>query len=142
MAKVEYPKWVYSPTKGASLCKTVEDNKSLGAGWYESPADFPKNSGEANVPVAAAPAPAPVVVPKVPETVLAAVAAAEDAMKKFFAAPAKIISDRVTKIDSFDELVETRDIEEQRPGGPRKTVLKAIADRLAELQTPAEPVEA
>ena len=67
---------------------------------------------------------------------------ADDKLKKFYQAPAKVVVDNVIVMDTEDDLRELREIEENRPGGARRTVLRAVADRLAMLvaATPAQPM--
>ena len=52
-----YPKWLYHPSKEALVVPDEAAHKALGAGWYASPADFPKVTSQPPVPV-------PVPVPK------------------------------------------------------------------------------
>jgi len=35
-----FPKWKYHPTFEPALAETFEDEKDLGPGWYNSPAEF------------------------------------------------------------------------------------------------------
>jgi hypothetical protein len=45
-----YPKWLYHPTKEALVVPDEAARKALGAGWYESPADFPKTTAPPSAP--------------------------------------------------------------------------------------------
>jgi hypothetical protein len=38
---MSYPKWKYHPEKEACIVDNEAAEASLGAGWFESPADFP-----------------------------------------------------------------------------------------------------
>lgn len=40
MEKVQYPKWKYHPKKEALIVQSHAEEKALGSGWFESPADF------------------------------------------------------------------------------------------------------
>lgn len=47
-----YPKWLYHPEKTALVVPDEAARKALGAGWYESPEDFPKATPVKPEPVA------------------------------------------------------------------------------------------
>lgn len=49
MEKVEYPKWKYHKTKEAELVFDEKQEKALGKGWAESPAEFEENKKEEKV---------------------------------------------------------------------------------------------
>lgn len=38
----QYPKWLYHRTKGAKLLHNEEEEKALGRGWKDTPAEFEK----------------------------------------------------------------------------------------------------
>lgn len=40
MAKVEYPRWKYHATKPACVVYSAKEERDLGRGWADSPADF------------------------------------------------------------------------------------------------------
>lgn len=42
MNKVEFPKWKYHATEAPALVNTEEEEKALGEGWHNSPADITK----------------------------------------------------------------------------------------------------
>jgi hypothetical protein len=41
-----FPKWKYHPTKPAVIVYTPEEERALGDGWVDSPADFVKAAAE------------------------------------------------------------------------------------------------
>lgn len=45
-----YPKWVYHPSKEAQVVKSAADEKKLGKGWVESPAEFGVESAPGSAP--------------------------------------------------------------------------------------------
>lgn len=135
--KHQYPKYLFS-VGGKKLVQNYEEEQALGGparGWYESRRDLPASTGEAGSAPAAAAAPGAVAV-RLPEAVEAAAKQAEATLKKFYAAPVKIVIEQVEKMDNVDDLTEVQQIEENRPGGGRKPVLTAIATRLAAMQAP------
>lgn len=42
--KIEYPKYLYHESKEPVAVQSIQEQKALGAGWKESPADFKKPS--------------------------------------------------------------------------------------------------
>ena len=121
--KIEYPKFLYASGGRAKVVKTPEEHFACGEEWYESPAFIP--TAESAAPPASE--------YRVPEQVTVIAESADAKLKKFYAAPAKVVIDNVVSLDDEDDLRELRDIEENRPGGARRTVLRAVADRLAML---------
>lgn len=119
-----YPKWLYHKTAEATLVHTAERHAQLGAGWYESPREA---AAEIVAPVIVAP-PAPAPVAEAPPDPAAA------ALQKYYAAPGQVIYAKVQTLSVASELEDLRAIEEQRPGGARKTVLRRINERLGRLR--------
>jgi hypothetical protein len=37
---MKYPKWKYSPEKEATIVECLEEEKELGIGWFDSPAEY------------------------------------------------------------------------------------------------------
>lgn len=132
--KAEYPKWVYHQTAGARLLAGVEQHRTLPPGWHESPYDVhhveaPQDSEEA--PVASAEFEARFAAETAP--IVAPVPPVPDAERKqYWALSARSAIEEITKVAAFGAtaLTRAREVEEHRPGGARKTVLKAIADAL------------
>ena len=121
--KQEFPKWIYASGGRAKVVHSPEEHHAHGDGWYESPAFIPAE--------AVASAQQADIQRRFSEPVAAIAEDSAEKLKKFYAAPAKVVVDNVVGLDSEDDLRELRDIEENRPGGPRRTVLKAVADRLS-----------
>lgn len=119
-----YPKWIYSPTGEAKIVQTPGQH-SKHDGWYESPGEAADAKWAVAVPTAAPAMPPPVSVPEAP--------ALSPALQRYYDAPVKDIGVKVRTLDA-DGLEELRLIEEQRPGGGRKTVLRWIAERMARLK--------
>lgn len=122
--KTEYPKWLYRAGGDSKLVTTAEAHDRLGAWWFESP-------GEASDAVAIAVAEARGELPVKERHPLES--PTDGVLNAYYAAPVKIAAARAQALATIEDLDELRDVEEQRPGGARKGVLKAIGDRMQEL---------
>jgi DMSO/TMAO reductase YedYZ molybdopterin-dependent catalytic subunit len=137
MAHERYPKWVYTRT-GKVLVANAAGHKLAGECW-ESPADVPV---EAPVETPAPSQPTPPPAPVLHGEMVAAIATESDrVIGRFHAAPARLVIERVSGVDSIDELREISAIEGNRPQGARKTVMAAVSERIAALSAAATPEE-
>lgn len=129
MVKQEYPKWIYRP---GGDCKVVGDaaaHAAAGRWWHEGPLEAETALAIAmaeatgiDQPVAHMTTPEPE-----PEPTIAAVTA-------YYAAPTKVAVAKVASLDGPEALEELRVIEDQRPGGARKAIARALAERLGKLR--------
>lgn len=121
----QYPKWLYGRDGSPRIVKN-HDEHLLYPDMKESPADFTA------APVLAELATLPAGLRVAADIV----AAADVMMKRFYTVPVKVIAEQVMRLSSLDEVREVRDMEEQRPGGPRKGVLQAVLARMEQLTPP------
>ncbi len=139
MAKQEFPKWVYFlDAAGKPTSKLINGPSDMKKEYVESPADLP--TAEQADAVDEAPVDVPVV-PVVPDAVKKLAADAQAELDAFYKAPATIIAGKVKKMDSLTDLTELRELEDNRPGGARPTVQRAIIDRMQAL-LPSDPEDA
>lgn len=113
-----YPKWIYASGGRTKLVRSVEEHRGYPE-WVESSADVVE---EPIAPVSNA-----------PPAVAGMVANADATVKRFYTVPVKVIADQVMGLNTLDEVREVRDIEDARPGGPRKGVLAAVLARMEQL---------
>lgn len=137
--KNEYPKWLYASGGRSCIVNSFEEHlkKNIGKEWHESPSAVPASSEAPAAPAAAAdaaPASVPVVAPAVPPALAAAVSEAEAKLTKFYTMPAKLVVDQIYKMESLADLMDVRKTEENRPGGARVTVLRAVLARMESFQ--------
>lgn len=125
----EYPKWIFHESGASKIVGTIDAHRTAGPGWHESPADIKPH-------VVITPPAEPT--PALSESMVGIADEAAETMRQFYAAPAKLVVDQVMKMDNKDDLDEVRVLEENRPGGPRKTVLTAVATQLAKTVTTIE----
>ena len=129
--KVEYPKWVFRAGGDTKLVQDEAAHDKLGAWWFESP-------GEASDAVAIAAAEA---LGEIPVKEKSPVESPHDGvLKAYYDAPVKMASARAASLETIEDLEELRDVEDMRPGGARKGVLKAIGDRIQTLIPVTEEV--
>lgn len=123
--KIEYPKWIYSAA-GARLVKSPKEHAAY-PGWSETP-----------VVAAAEPTPeqatADMAVPVAKEEPAQPVPDdSSSPLDAFYAARAADVVERVLQQEDPEQLRALRSLEENRPGGSRRRVLRAVADRLSQL---------
>lgn len=124
--KQEFPKWIYGAGGVSRLVASPKEMNLFGEGWYETPADCAE-AVLAPVAPEAPVAPPTTQPPEVPADV------PPDPISAYYQANASDICGRVGEEAAPGELVALRSLEENRPGGARRKVLRAIADRLASL---------
>lgn len=133
--KVEYPKFLFKPGAPDVVAQTVENHQLYAADGYLTAAEY-----DALPPPSAEPEMAAVVPTQGNEMASQPVATSDDASTPFEALSAKAAIARAAACADVDALTAWRAAEENRAGGPRATVLRALADRLgASVATDAPP---
>lgn len=126
IAKVEYPKWVYHASGDSKIVADAYAHDKAGAWWFEDPLTAAAALAQA---AAEATGLAPVATPS-------PVAPPPDALTIYYAAKVKQVLAKVVTLETAADVDELAAIEAQRPGGPRKLVVQALAGRRANLAQP------
>lgn len=116
-----YPRWRYASGKRSRIVNTPEEmaKYSPSPEWGDSP----------NLMDAPTEVPQQVASP----VIAGLVSGADTLLKRFYTVPAKTIADQVLALADLDDVREVRDMEEMRPGGPRKGVMQAVLARMEQL---------
>jgi len=129
-----YPQYLHHKDSGKGfVAQTIEHHERLAAQGYITADEFDARNA---APAAPDPAPEPEPVVAAPPPAPVEEPLSSDGEVQFHKMSA---ADAVARIgaESNQALIETwREIEENRPGGPRKTVLKALADALGSAVAP------
>lgn len=120
MIDQHYPKWIYASGGRSKIVRSVEEHAEH-EGWVESPAAVIEDGLT------------PTVTGVAPAAVTGMVMNADATVKRFYTVPVKVIADQVMGLSTLEEVREVRDIEDARPGGPRKGVLQAVLARMEQL---------
>lgn len=150
-----YPKWIFASGGRAKQVDSPETEAAEGPGWYSHPSLIPSGSP---LPPAAAPVEPPTekatqrvafspVPPaeeawEVEETPAPAVEELpapppldpEEQLRAFWARPVSAITAQLADVRTMAALEALRSQEEQRPGGPRKTVFAALDARQRQVE--------
>lgn len=141
--KVEYPKYLFKRGAPDVVAQTVESHQLYAAEGYLTAAEYdalPPLSAEPEM-AAVVPTPGDEVVPVTGNEVSSDVPqdTPENAAQAFETLSAADAITRARACSDVDALRAWRAAEENRKGGGRATVLRALADRLGESVAPAAP---
>lgn len=122
-----YPSWRYHRTEPPRLVDSAEEDSALNADeWRRSPADFADAEAPPPLPPDAEPAPPPLPPPLPPS--------GADRRADIFGSTVAEMAERIAITDDIAVLELWRSYEDENPRGPRKGVIHAIANRVAELE--------